>query len=160
MLFINHCSSKKVYGLHKTLKKILYAKHSNPYPTDSNQLAWQNVLVPFVLSLRPINLQHCMLDRVMLVESHPNLLFLALQWAQCSLCPRCKMVRFYIICCTHRDVKSCQNTDYYCRTPEGEVKLLQQDSVVFFTGSKALGWSACAVQDKLWMSLFWFTLAG
>lgn len=34
-----------------------------------------------------------MLDRVMLGESHPSLLFLELQ---CSLCPHCQMVRLDI----------------------------------------------------------------
>lgn len=73
--------SKKVLWQRESWKIFL---HKAAEPTETNPLTWQNVLGLFVLSLQPINLQHCMPDGVTLAESHPGLVFLDRRWAQRS----------------------------------------------------------------------------
>lgn len=80
-VFDNNNGSLKALWQHESWKMFL---HKAPEPTETNPLTWQNVLGLFVLSLQPINLQHCMPDGVTLAESHPGLVFLDRRWAQRS----------------------------------------------------------------------------
>lgn len=156
-VFDNNNGSLKVLQQHESWKMFL---HKAPEPTETNPLTWQNVLGLFVLSLQPINLQHCMPDGVTLAESHPGLVFLDRRWAQRSPWAPWQSGEIRYLFVPPAGMSRVARAQTACwGSAEEEVKLLEKKGMVEFlcaisTTHKRTGSQLTLTRCSSWMQPF------